>query len=96
MLRVKNLEESLRFYQSLPGLRLSVRDDASACLRGVEETSHHSLILARADAASCDALGFRVLEPSDLDRAEAYFAARNIVTARATRPGPGADAVGPP
>ncbi|KMK65169.1 VOC family protein [Puniceibacterium sp. IMCC21224] len=88
-LQVRDLEASLEFYQRLAGLILSHRDGGTACLRAVEETSHHSLILTQGDEPSCDVVGFRVLEDSDLDAAEAYFAGLDIATVWRDRPGQG-------
>ncbi len=87
VIRVTDLDASLAFYQSLAGLVLSRRDDGAAYLRGVEETSHHSLVLIEGDSPSCDAIGLRVFEERDLDLAETWFDGKGIHTEWTTRPG---------
>lgn len=76
-LTVADLDASCAFYESLAGLCVSERTETEAYLRGVEEVAHHSLVLRQAGiGATCDAIGFRVLEPRDLDLAKAWFDAR--------------------
>ena len=88
-LRVTDLDASLAFYEGLPGLVASRRDGDAAYLRAVEETCHHSLILTRGAEPSCDAIGFRVLDESDLDRAQAYYAGLGLAQDWTARPGQG-------
>ena len=47
-------------------------------LRGLEEQNHHSLILRAAPAPAVNAIGFRVLEEADLDRAVELCATRGL------------------
>lgn len=89
VMRVRDLDASVRFYTGLAGLVETTREDGAAYLRGIEETSHHSLVLIRDDTPSCDCLGFRVLADSDLDAAEAYFAALGVSTEWTQRLGQG-------
>ena len=78
VLEVTDLEASLRFYTDLLGLVITEASDAVVYLRGVEEASHHSLVLRRAATASWRRLGLRVRTAEDLDRAHAYFAAQGL------------------
>ena len=73
VLRVRDLEKSLAFYTRVVGLIESHSDTNTSYLRGVEESAHHCLVLRRADAPSCERVGFRVQSDVDLDRAAAYF-----------------------
>jgi catechol 2,3-dioxygenase len=47
-------------------------------LRGLEEQNHHSLVLRASTGAVVHAIGFRVLEDADLDRATAFCVARRL------------------
>ena len=78
VLRVRDLDASLRFYTELAGLQLTGCEGGMAWLRGVEEVCHHSLVLVQDGEPSCDAIGFRVAREDDLDRAAAYLAARKV------------------
>lgn len=89
-LTIGDLESSVVFYQDIAGLKVSHRDDDAVYLRGVEEVCHHSLVLRKSDQpASCDAIGFRVLQDSDLDAAERYFNDLGESVEWISRPGQG-------
>ena len=89
VMRVTDLDASVKFYGTLAGLNESVRKDDAVYLRGVEETSHHSLVLIAAQEPSCDCLGFRVLEEADLDAAAAWFGEAEVATKWTERCGQG-------
>jgi len=73
-LTVRDLDTSVAFYETLAGLVVTARDEATAWLRGIEEVAHHCLVLRRSDEVpSCDAIGFRVERETDLDAAAAHF-----------------------
>lgn len=73
-LEVADLERSLEFYESLIGLIPTELGADAAWLRGVEETTHHSLVLRRnSGPAAVSAIGFRVASEDDLDRAERFL-----------------------
>lgn len=85
-----DLDASSAFYEDLAGLKVSRRDDDAIYLRGVEEVCHHSLVLRRStEPASCDFIGFRVLDESDLDAADVYFREQGESTEWISRPGQG-------
>jgi catechol 2,3-dioxygenase len=70
-LSVADLDSSLRFYCEVIGLVVSDRDADAVYLRGLEEASHHSLVLRRTSgAAECARLGFRVFLDEHLDALE--------------------------
>ena len=78
-LSVRDLDTSLHFYQEVVGLVISDLDKDIAYLRGVEEDSHHSLVLTHHQAQSkCEALGFRVRDEDAFDQACSYFKSQGI------------------
>ncbi|WP_350351654.1 3,4-dihydroxyphenylacetate 2,3-dioxygenase [Microbacterium sp. A8/3-1] len=85
MLTVRDLDQSVAFYTDVIGLIVSRRSDDTVWLRGIEEASHHSLVLRATDgAAFCEQIGFRVLEDSDIDKAEAYLGGLGLSVERPT------------
>src|SRR5258706_6322959 len=73
-LTVRDLSRSREFYTEVLGLAVSHEDRTRLYLRGVEERSHHSLILTRTeDAPSCVRTGLRVFDEEDLDKAKSFF-----------------------
>lgn len=78
VLEVTDLAASRTFYETVVGLRVTDADAGTVYLRGVEERQHHSLVLRKAAGATCRRIGFRVGHEADLDRAAAFFAARNL------------------
>lgn len=70
---VTDLSQSRDFYAESIGLQVTDEDDGAIYFRGLEERTHHCLILRKSDAPSVDSLGFRVYDEEDLDRAEVYF-----------------------
>lgn len=89
-LTVRDLDASCAFYETLGGFQVSERSADAAYLRGVEEIAHHSLVLRRSDApGTCDVIGFRVMQDSDLDAASAYFKGLEETTEWVSRHGQG-------
>ncbi len=79
VLTVRNLDLSRVFYTEVIGLHVTQEGDDELYLRGAEETCHHSLILRKSSVErSCETLGFRVFQDSDLDRAKDHFAAIGV------------------
>ena len=73
---VKNLEESLRFYTEILGFVISDQNGRVACLRGIEESSHHCIVLTQTEgepAAEC--IGMRVRSEDDLHKAYEFLRA---------------------
>ena len=85
-LRVTDLDWSRGFYVDTLGLQVTHEDPDTIYLRAMEERGHHSMILRRADVPSVGVLGFKVWEDEDLDRAEAWFKARDLPVAWIERP----------
>lgn len=73
VLSVTDLEASRSFYCDVVGLIESDRDNETVYLRGLEESSHHSLVLKKGRSASCHRIGFRTLTDDDLEKAARYF-----------------------
>ena len=89
---VTDLARARAFWVDLLGFVVSAEDADALYLRGYEELVHHSLILRRGPATACGRIGFRVRSPEDLDRAEAWYAARGCPVRRmpaGTTPGLG-------
>lgn len=78
---VTDLAASRAFYETTLGLQVSDEDANSVYLRAMEERGHHCVILTRGDHAEVDVMGFKVYSEEDLDKAEAWFSARNRPTA---------------
>lgn len=78
---VTDLAASRAFYETTLGLQVSDEDANTVYLRAMEERGHHCVILTRGDQAQVDVMGFKVYSEEDLDKAEAWFSARNRPTA---------------
>lgn len=70
---VSDLERSRAFYVDLLGLQVTDEAENVLYLRALEERGHHCLVLRRGDVPSVGALGFKLFDEPDLDRAEAFF-----------------------
>jgi catechol 2,3-dioxygenase len=68
VLTVKDLAASRLFYSEVIGLIVTAQDGDTLYLRGIEEASHHSLVLRRTDTPACLRIGLRVFRDADLDR----------------------------
>jgi catechol 2,3-dioxygenase len=87
VLTVADLAASEAFYTQVIGLVATAREGSRLYLRGLEETCHHSLVLEeRAGEPVCRRVGLRVFQEEDLDRAAAFFAARELPAAFADVP----------
>ena len=80
-LGVRDLERSAEFYVGGLGMVESARDDGALWLRGLEDSSHHCLVLRLEEPGKCLGIGFRVRSPDDLVRAREHYAARGEVVA---------------
>src|SRR5579862_6500867 len=76
--QVTDLAASRAFYVDTLGLQVTDETADSIYLRGLEERSHHSLVLRRADIAVTEVIGLRVFDEHELDKAKQYFDARNL------------------
>lgn len=75
---VTDLEKSRDFYRDVIGLVVTKETDDAVYLRGLEEASHHSLVLERSDLAQARRIGLRVRTSADIIAAERFFRAANI------------------
>lgn len=71
-LQVTDLEKSRDFYRDVIGLVVTEEDDDAIYLRGLEESAHHSLVLARGAEARALQIGLRVRGDEDIVAAEAF------------------------
>lgn len=85
-LRVTDLAWSRAFYVDTLGLQVTHEDATHIYLRALEERGHHCVILKQAEAGSVGVLGFKVWSEDDLDKAEAWFKARDLPTDWTERP----------
>ncbi len=89
---VTDLAAARAFYVDVLGFVVTLDTGTELYLRGYDELIHHSLILRAGPRPAAGRLGYRVRSAADLDRAEAFFAARDCRTARmpaGTTPGVG-------
>jgi catechol 2,3-dioxygenase len=76
---VRDLSRSREFYTQVLGLVVSDEDRDTLYLRGVEERSHHSLVLKRTSAPpACIRTGLRTYDEEDLEKARFLFASRGL------------------
>jgi catechol 2,3-dioxygenase len=81
-LGVADIDTSLAFYEGALGMVVSARSADAVWLRGLEDASHHCLVLRRSQPGECHGIGLRVRSEADLDRAEAHFAAAGTFEGR--------------
>ncbi len=90
-LTVTDLDRSRAFYVDALGLVETARDGTGEAgtlyLRGLEERSHHALVLRQGSAPACTRIGYRVRSEDDLDRAYELFAGMGLEAAWAVREG---------
>ncbi len=85
-LRVTDLAWSRGFYVDTLGLQVTQDDADTLYLRALEERGHHCMILKRAAQPSVGVLGFKVWDDGDLDRAAAWFKAKDLPASWIERP----------
>ncbi len=85
-LRVTDLAWSRSFYVDMLGLQITHEAADSLYLRAMEERGHHCLILQKAAEPSVGVLGFKVWSDEDLDKAAAWFTAKDLPVAWIERP----------
>ena len=77
-LGVRDLARARAFYVDCLGLLATDETADALYLRGVEERNHHSIVLRKARGPAATALGFKLGSEDDIDRAAAWFGARNL------------------
>lgn len=73
---VTDLAASKAFYVDTLGLQITEETENSLYLRAMEERGHHCIVLRASKEPSARALGFKVFDEGDLDRAKAFFQER--------------------
>ena len=82
-IRVLDLEESVKWYTDVMGLKPMGRDKAGrAYFKTRAERDHHSVILRQADRAGLDFFGFKVLDQATLDELDKKLQAYGVTTER--------------
>jgi len=89
-LGVTDLERSRDFYRDVIGLVVTQEDDDAIYLRGLEESSHHSLILEKRSTPGALRVGLRVRSEADIEAAASHFASTGIQHERVEVPHQGA------
>jgi catechol 2,3-dioxygenase len=75
---VTDLARSRAYWVDALGFVATEQTADALYLRGLEERSHHCVVLRQTDAPVAQRLGFRVASEDDLDRAAHWFAARGL------------------
>lgn len=73
-LNVTDLAASRKFYHEVLGLAVTDETSQRVYMRGMEERSHHCVVLVQSAKASVAAMGYRVWSEEDLDKAHVWFA----------------------
>jgi len=76
--RVQDLEKSRAFYVDTLGLQVTYEDEQSIYLRAMEERGHHCISLLKSDKSNVGALGFKLFDEPDLDKACAFFEEKGL------------------
>lgn len=77
-LTVTDIAAAKAFWSGTLGLQVTQESAERICLRGMEERSHHCVVLEAGGTAQADAIGFKVISADDLKRAEKFFLARGL------------------
>ena len=80
-LGVRDLGRARAFYVDCLGYLVSDEDASTLHLRALEERNHHSLVLHRTREPTAVGIGFKLASEDEIDRAAAWFRARNLPVA---------------
>jgi|TARA_B110000908_G_C10206075_1_gene427775 catechol 2,3-dioxygenase len=83
---VRDLAWSRAYYVDTLGLQVTYEDADAIYLRAMEERGHHCVILRKGTSGEVVVLGFKVWDEGELDKAEAWFKARDLPTEFIERP----------
>lgn len=83
---VRDLAWSRAYYVDTLGLQVTHEDANAIYLRAMEERGHHCVILRKGTGGDVGVLGFKVWDEDELDKAEAWFRARDLPTEWIERP----------
>ncbi len=84
--RVTDLAASRAFYVDVLGLQVTDEDAQTVYLRAMEERGHHCISLVHAGTADVGALGFKLFDDTDLDKAADWFAGQGLPVDWGERP----------
>lgn len=84
--QVCDLAKSRAFYVDTLGLQVTHEDESCIYLRAMEERGHHCIALVKANKPCVSVLGFKLFDEPDLDKAEAFFKAKNLSVEWIERP----------
>ncbi|CDX35461.1 Extradiol ring-cleavage dioxygenase:Glyoxalase/Bleomycin resistance protein/dioxygenase domain:Glyoxalase I [Mesorhizobium plurifarium] len=73
---VGDLQRSRAFYADVLGLQVTDEAGDVLYLRAMEERGHHSLVLRQGASPAVGALGFKLFDDQDLEKAAAFFRGR--------------------
>lgn len=85
-LGVRDIAASRAFYVDTLGLQVSHEEPGALYLRALEERGHHCLVLRERREIAAGALAFKLYDDPDLDRARAFFEARDLPVEEVERP----------
>ncbi|GAA0330290.1 3,4-dihydroxyphenylacetate 2,3-dioxygenase [Bacillus carboniphilus] len=80
VLHVTDLEASRKFYVNTLGFVETESDEQHLYLRGLEEHSHHCLLLKKAEKPAVEVMGYRVYSEVELDVLAEFFADKGLKT----------------
>jgi catechol 2,3-dioxygenase len=80
VLNVTDLNRSREFYVNTLGFIETESDQEHIYLRGLEEHTHHCLVLKKADKPGIHALSYKVQQESDLEKLEQLFKNKGLKT----------------
>ena len=75
---VKDLEKSRIFYEEILGLQVTAKTKTQIYFRGMEERTHHCLILEEGNFPEVGSLSFRLKSEDELAKASEYFGNLNF------------------
>lgn len=79
ILNVRDLAASKAHYVDMLGLALTEETSDALYLRGLDEHSHHSVVLQKSDQpGTVERIGLRVFAEDDVDKAYAYFQEQGV------------------
>ena len=85
-LRVLDMEESIKFYTNVMGLKPMGRDASGrAYFKCLDERDHHSLVLRQSDRAGMDFYAFKVRDAATLEQLDRDLQAYGVKTERDRR-----------
>ena len=81
-IRVPDLELAVAYYAEVVGLVVTDTEPGRVYLKAWDEHQHHSVVLTEAPTYGLNTLGFKVTEPSELDRLATKIEASGCVVER--------------